>query len=521
MASPYGGQHGQYLSSQRPRMGFRQGYTLLNQLLRALDMYRRMKGRQKSLLVHEENLERIANAEISKLQEDTYLKTFGDAVRDGFIDLEGNGKGSYCGRLNGHNFYIDKDYHFLILGRAGAYKTTAYCNPMAIELAKSGQSLFMPCIKIGEPHEELAEGIERIQGKPPVLIDALSPLDSGIRINPLDDLVDMARSGAPIIDRAKSKAQLFREHPGSGNNAWIGKAAIRLIWCVLPFLAVKSPESCNPATLADISLLPHDDLQLLLNDMIRSDACDGFVSDMARRWQAEFREDTEQFQWVMADMFETFSAYTMGGAYRDFTCETSYRIGNLKQKAGAVFSNDHDWLMHAHPGHFRVMNDYMIQELATTDGDVYCNILWDEFPQYPALETVIRALRLYRSKKVLFKIFAQDANSFKGFDKWGGYDVFAENCIQIVLSCDGLVAERMSKKAGRHAVSIPNGGSSYSVDMTANRSASEVMVDNLPVSVIAQGMKGKAIVDTRTDGIYILDRPPFWEVPEFAEYIKG
>lgn len=519
MASPFRGQppktqpKRQYLSQQsQPRKG--SFVNAVSMITRGIHAYNQYRAQQE----HTANLQRIESGEVSGLQENTRLGTFEDAVSAGFIDPSGELRGVYCGSLNGHPFYISSDAHILILGRAGSFKTKSYVEPIAYRLAQAGQSLDIPNMKVGELEEELIYGLKKIQGVKPFLFDPLSPCGSEITINPYDDLIELASKGASITDKAKTKALLFRGSVGNGNNAWIGKANIRWQWAVAPFFAEKDKDFLAPGLMADLSALSHDEMKGFFTDMKNSDACGGTVSYIAKNWLSEFPEDSEQFRWVMADIFETFSAYAKGGVLREATNTTNFDLGLSKHKSISIIWNDHEELVYGHPAFYRILTDYKIQKYAKTNGNIRCNILWDECGQYPAVESVVRAARLYRSKKVRLIIVGQDDKSFKGYHQWGGYDVFAENSIQIVLSCDGVVADRLHKKAGKHAVKIVQDGSSFGVNMTANRGSNEILVDNLPVSTIAQGLDGKAIVDTRTHGIYILDRPPIWEIADLQLY---
>ncbi len=519
MKKPSSNQSG-FMSRERPRIGagvLMNGLSLFAKGFQAFNQYRALRE-------HESNIARITRGTISGLQEDIYLKTYDDAVSAGFIDPNSNfGRGIYCGELkdtdgNSSNFQITTDSHVIILGRAGSFKTKALVEPMAYRLAEAKQSQFIFDIKEGELADELEYGLTKIYGKKPRRLNPFDPLGSDVRINPLSDLVEAAKTGRPITDLAKSKSMLFRGDVGNGSNAWVGKAHIRIAWNTLCFLATSAPDLCTPAMLADIMSLPHDDFLKFIDELIASDACDGFVSAMGKKIKSEFREPTEQFEWVMADGIETFSPYLRGGAFRNVTSETNIDLECYKKKAGVLMFDDPEKLVFSHPAHFRVMSEYLINTVAYAKGDVHCNFLWDEFANYPATEAVIRGERLYRSKKCRFILIGQDENSFKHYEKWGGFEALAENSIQLILSCDGAIAERTSKKAGKHAVSIRQAGSNFGANMTANQGAQEVLINNLPVSMIAQGIKGKVIVDTRTDGIYILDRPPIWEIEDLQKY---
>jgi len=517
-----GQSQGGFLSKRRPKLGSKALMSSISMFLKGFQMY----NQYRALREHERNLAKIDSGEISRLQEDTYLKTFDDAVEAGFIDPESNyGRGMYCGELKDHagkacNFQIMSDSHALILGRAGSFKTKSIVEQMAYRFAQAGQSIILPDIKGGELADELLWGLEKIYGEKPSIFDPTAPLGSGVTINPLSDLIEMAKTGKPVTDLAKSKAVLFRGDPGTGNNSWIGKTTMRLTWMFALFLAVESPELCTPGMLADIVTLPHDDFLKLLDELSKSEACGGFVAAMANKFKSEYAEPSEQFEWVMADGVETFSAYLKGGALRECTNDTNIDLARLKNKPSALILNDPEQLVFGHPGYYRVRTEHLINTLAYAKGNVHCNFLWDEFANYPAVEAVIRGERLYRSKKIRFILIGQDDKSFKQYDKWGGYEALAENSVQLILSCDGKVAELTSKKAGKHAVSIRQGGSNFGSNMTANQGAQEILVENLPVSVIAQGLKGKVIVDTRTDGIYVLDRPPIWEIDDLQPYRK-
>ena len=519
MKKPSPNQSG-FMSRERPRMGagvLMNGLSLFTKGFQAFNQYRALRE-------HESNIARIDSGAISGLQEDTYLKTYDDAIKAGFIDPNSNfGRGIYCGELkdaNGKtsNFQIPTDSHVIVLGRAGSFKTKAVVEPMAYRFAEAGQTLMISEIKEGELADELEYGLTKAYGEKPRRLNPLDPFGSDIRINPLSDLVDAVKAGRPITDLAKSKAILFRGSVGDGSNAWVGKSHTRYSWTTLAFLATSDPDLCTPAMLADIMSLPHDDFLKFTDELIASNACGGFVSAMGKKIQSEFREPTEQFEWVMADGIETFSPYLKGGTLRSITSETNIDLPLYKKQAGALIFEDPEKLVFSHPAHYRVMYEYLINTMAYAEGNVHCNFLWDEFVNYPATEAVIRGERLYRSKKCRFILIGQDHKSFLQYAKWGGYDALAENSVQLILSCDGAIAERTSKKAGKHAVSIRQAGSNFGANMTANQGAQEVLVDNLPVSMIAQGIKGKVIVDTRTDGIYILDRPPIWEIEDLQKY---
>jgi len=149
----------------------------------------------------------------------------------------------------------------------------------------------------------------------------------------------------------------------------------------------------------------------------------------------------------------------------------------------------------------------------------------DEFGNISRIPSIPQALRLYReiSNGMGIRIITvvQDREAFAKYKAEGGYKVFEENSVCMVWGVSGSHAKELSDKAGYKSVSIAT--ASHNAGISADGGGlgmGETLTPVLPVSEIAQNFQGKAVLDLK-EKIFIVDRPPWWEIDFVKDYIEG
>jgi type IV secretion system protein VirD4 len=247
--------------------------------------------------------------------------------------------------------------------------------------------------------------------------------------------------------------------------------------------------------------------------MFEEDMDNGFISQVARKLLDQYGEEkTEQWEWVMDAFTDAFSLYAEGSALRDSVISTDFDAGLLKERPQAIYIMVPDKYLDSHGDYLASVIEYLVSTIADAEGCVRTTFMLDEFVNIPEVQSMVKALRLYRSKGIRLWTFAQDRNGFNKYKKDGGYMPFEESSVSVAWGVTGSHARELSEKAGKHSVLIgtPNQSAGVSAD-TGGQATSEVQVPNLPVSQIAQNFSGIAILDTKSK-IFTIDRKPYWEI---------
>jgi type IV secretion system protein VirD4 len=179
-----------------------------------------------------------------------------------------------------------------------------------------------------------------------------------------------------------------------------------------------------------------------------------------------------------------------------------------------------DKYLDSHGEYLADVIEYLVSTIADADGEIRTTFMLDEFVNIPKVQSMLKALRLYRSKGIRVWTFAQDRNGFNKYKDDGSYMPFEESGITLSWGVIGSHARELSEKAGKHTelIGVTNASAGISAD-SGGHSTSEVQVPNLPISEISQNFSGKAILDAKSK-VFVIDRKPYWEISWIRDYVR-
>ena len=506
-----GAYSGRYLSQSRPKQGVNDVLQKVFTLHRVLEMLHTTQGRKRAEKAALENEQRIAQGLVSDRQENNRLGILNDLESDNYARSFSEG-GLYLGMLDDKPLLRKDDWHVTCVAMAGAGKTTSICIPNILTLAMGDapESCFIFDVKT-ELYPATRHAREKLDGVPPILIDDFDVIGGGVRINFLQDLIEKAQLGEPIVEDVLGKLALQYGDPSTrGTNAWIAIEAIEWNSAYMIYTAELEPDNCIPGAMADFATLTQDEMRVEFEKMLISTAGGGAVSDIAKNWLSSYAEPCDQFNWVRGEFRAAWSLYGKGCVLRDKRSKTEFDVRELKKHPRAVYYQFPDTKIRSHKKDAAAILDFLLGQLANAEGTIRTTILADEFSNFPRALSTVTALRLYRSRLIRMFVFSQDENGFQAYKEEGGFAPFKENSICIYFGVDGKIAKDLSEKAGNKSVLIPTNSANAGVTNTGGLSSNEVTTPVLPVSDIAHNFSGKAYVDMR-DRIFLVDRPAYWD----------
>lgn len=506
------------LSNQQSLGKLVQAGLTLNRIFEVIHTHTRRKEVNR---IAEENRQKIEQNIISQRQEDTRLGTLKDAEELGYRD---DFSGPLLGFKDGYPLFLPNDFHISTCAFPGSGKTTTLTIPNIISLGmgKSPESIVVLDVKDGELAWLTAEGRAELDKQDAIFINPWGLCDlPNHRINFFSDVIDKAQRGLDVVDLARRK--IFQQigapekHKG---NAWIYKDASRLGRVLMIAWATHKPERCNPASFWDFGNSTHKEFCKTLKKFIKLDKGNGNISIVARKLLDQYREKSDQWEWVMDAFTDAFSLYARGSKLRDSVLETDFDAGLLKKRPQAFYVMVPDRYLDSHGQYLSNVLEYLVDTIANTSGYVRTTFLLDEFVNIPHVQSMVKALRLYRSKGVRLWIFAQDRDGYNKYKSEGGYKPFEESSVSLAWGVTGQHARDLSEIAGKRSVLIgtPSDSSGVSAN-TGGHSASEILVPNLPTSQISRDYKNKAILDTK-EGVFVIERIPWWQIPWIRDYVR-
>ncbi|MBL4905807.1 MAG: type IV secretory system conjugative DNA transfer family protein, partial [Sneathiella sp.] len=227
--------------------------------------------------------------------------------------------------------------------------------------------------------------------------------------------------------------------------------------------------------MADFGSLSHTEMIKALEAMLESNAGDGYVAQEAKNWLEQYREPCEQWAWVMSEFRSAWGLYGKGSTLRAHTSATEFDVRDLKSNPRAVYFVFPDLYVDSHGKHASIMLDFLLSQLATATGNVRTTILADEFSNFPRVQSMLKSLRLYRSKLIRIFTFSQDENGFNAYKDDGGFAPFKENSVCIYIGAEGKIATDLTLKAGNRTERVVSYSSNSGVTNTGAVSAPETL----------------------------------------------
>ena len=497
---------------------------------RVLEIWHTIQGRKRSFLEAEKARILIEKGDISGKLQNSSLGTLEDAIDLGLIknDDEQYG-GVYLGHFDGHPLFLPNDHHLTVCGMAGSMKSLSIILPNIISLGLGGESTVYFNMKNDELYNPTHKGREKIDGKPTIHIDHFienDPLPTCI--NPLFDLIESVQNGHMIVDDCFEKVEMLFSHcQHEGANSWISDDAKKIAHLLLIEWATNDPDRCFLGGFWNFSTSSHQQFGDELKSMENSTAGDGFVAMQSQKIYDQYgKEHSEQFEWVMDSFQKAFKLYGKGSVLRDKTRFHHYDPANLAQELGTLSINFPARFIVSHSQYALIMSDFFIKRIAQAKNRTFrVAFCLDEFGNIPKIPSMAQALRLYREidhgKGIRIITVVQDREAFAKYKQEGGYKVFEENSVCLTWGVSGQHAKEISEKAGFKSVSIATASHSAGVSADGGgQGMGEQVTPVLPVSEIAQNFQGRAVLDLKQK-IFIVTRPPWWEIEFVKNYIEN
>lgn len=527
---PQNGQGG-FLSQRpkRPRMGAGGLLQIFFTSHRLFEMWRLNQGRRRSFIEAEKAKALIEQGDVSGKLQDASLGTLEDAIRLGLVKKEGEKLGGvYVGHLHGYPLFLPKDHHLTVCGMAGSMKSLSIIKPNLITLGLGGESTVYFNMKDDELYKPTHIGRAKIDGVAVIHIDHFienDPLPTCI--NPLHDLIESVSQGHMIVDDCFEKVEMLFSHcQHEGANSWISDDAKKITHVLLIEWATNDPDRCYLGAFWDFSTLSHEDFGNELLSMSESKAGDGFVAMQSAKIYDQYgREHTEQYDWMIDSKQKAFKLFGRGSVLRDKTQFNHYDPENLAIELSTVSINFPSKYVVSHAQYAVLMSDYFIKRIAQVkDRKIHVAFCLDEFGNIPKIPSMAQALRLYREisngKGIRIITVVQDREAFAKYKDVGGYKVFEENSVCLTWGVSGSHAKEISEKAGFKSVSIATASHNAGISADGGGQAmGETLTPVLPVSEIAQNFQGRAVLDIK-EKIFIVERPPWWEIDFVKDYIE-
>lgn len=509
-------------SQQRPRRGMLARFSGLATLFRYGRAVTEMSQVGQVNTAHEQALAKIAEGKASGVQQAARLGDEREAtqLQSGNLYL-----GTYASEAGDAPLFFGDDKGITVMGGAGTGKTSTVVIPSIIHCGGRCASIIND-IK-GELSWTTALGRAKLDGREPVFFNPwrMHGWDTA-QFNPLDDLVEAARDGRNVIDRAKAKVRMiFGDPQDHGANAWIPEDAMERSELYLIWRAYETPDECTLGSLWDFASASDDEVTDLLLSMAESECADGYVARIAEKVLAAHCDDKQKSQniWITQTLRKAVDMFGRGSVLRSFTERTTVDLSDIKNKPRALYVMTPDRFAFSHAKFIALLFDSLIETVAFAEGDGEVAFELDEFANLPKMDCMVKALRLYRDRGVRLRFYVQDRDGFKAYDREGGYKVFRENTIGMTWAQkDAQLMKDIEAQAGYDArrISTNSAGAGLLVG-TSSVNDQEVLVPVLPVSEIARIAEGKAILEIPGQHTLIINRVPWWQIIPWRPFIRN
>ena len=469
----------------------------------------------------------IVEDQVSGRLENARLGTEEDLEKLGLLD----GPGFLLGYINGRPVRLSLDYHLAIMAMAGLGKTTSLTAPGIIRLLQGdaygfgAESAAILDWKQSEMVRMAAEGVAKVTGRPARILAPCDP-DNIEGLNVFQDIIDGAANGMPIVDDARARLHVFFAEAiaTAGQNAWIDKRGRNMALDFTVTTAHLDPANCTPGGLYDFANASFADVRGFMEVAAEHTGLEGgFIAASANAFLNRYDEDDlREFGWVMQSMADAFSLFAPGSYFRKATEVTTIDIASLRTDPQALFISIPDkYLMSAGPA-VSAMLDVIVEGCAYAEGPHRVSILAEEFGALSFNENVLKWVRTYRSLGIRFISVVQDRSGFSRYAKHGGHKPFEENSVKLLFGIsDPAHLRDLEQRAGKRAVLIGTASTSLGLKVPGrNLGVTETLRPVLAASEIAQIGTGKALLDIPGQPLFILDRPPWWDQPDIAPFMR-
>lgn len=510
---------------------WRAAFAFLHGLSKAMKVAGWGGTQVKKVMIHQAAAEAVRAIEEDRISQKLENSSLGGEEQLEQLGLF-DGHGFLLGYFNGRQVRLSLDYHLLIQAQAGFGKTTSLSAPGIVRLllgnaAGSGrESVVVLDMKQAELWKIASEGVGAATGTP---AHRFAPFDnaSTVKINPLQDLIDGAANGAPIVDDARARLNVFFSESiaGAGQNAWIEKRARDLAQLVAVAKAHLDSDSLTLGSLWDIAHASFEDVcSFMAVASEHTDIAGGYVAAGANGFLNRYQSDDggREFGYIMQSMADAFSLFAPGSQLRKATESTTIDVASLKAHPQALFIVIPDkYLMSAAPA-VSALLDFIVETAAHAPGRHRVSVLAEEFGALAANINTLKWTRTYRALGIRMIFVVQDRSAFSNYAKHGGHKPYEQNSVKLTFGVtDPAHLRDLEARAGKRAVLIGTASTSLGLKVPGrNLGVTETLRPVLAASEISQIGTGKALLDIAGQRLVILDRPPWWEQTDIAPYMR-
>jgi type IV secretion system protein VirD4 len=381
-----------------------------------------MKGMQGFMALHRQTLEadyaeasrleaarmerRIETARASGRLGNGRLADIADLERRGHFKTDGIFLGGFQGRL----LFYNGDAPLLSYAMTGSGKGRDLILPNLAHLRD--RSLFVLDQKDGE--NAFASAAHRTTLGAGCIF--LNPCGlhgfPNTRINPLQLLVNIVKSGGRIDTEAVEAAQILLPTIHNDPNSWVRSGAVRMVATRAEYLAHFEPECC---TLSNIWRFVNADAEQMNIDFAMMRTCG---IEATERKSAAIHDTAgnapKQFEAYKSDAIDALSPFEPGKVLADATDGHEFDFSVFKHKPTTAFL-----MMPSEKNAAAYMSlivNYVIETIARERGPIRTTLILDEFPQLNRANSVLKALQVYRGKGIQPWIFSQGRFSME--ERW-------------------------------------------------------------------------------------------------------
>lgn len=313
-------------------------------------------------------------------------------------------EGLFLGGFEGRPIFVNDDVHLLTYGRTGSGKGRDVIIPNLAHVANKSVVVVDP--KDGENAFATAQWRERELGHQVVYVNPWELHGFGTKaINPLQFIIDLAAAGAECNLEARYIAcALVPDRKRGEGQEWV-EGARELVATIIEYLARFEPERCRLSEVwkfvnghSKIDMRPR-----YVTMVERGDEAISLVAGKAIDW---IDEAGRQFAGYMGQM-SLLNVYRPNSRIARATDTNEFDVELVKDRPMTVYLMLPENMLRGAAPWVSLMLSSMIERIARARGDVGCLFLVDEVSNLPKMDSLLTALKLYRSYGIQAWLFSQ------------------------------------------------------------------------------------------------------------------
>lgn len=445
------------------------------------------------------------------------LGTAQDAQAAGLTERDG----IYLGVLDGQGLFYNGDGHLLTYGRTRSGKGRDVILPNLAHL--EDRSLVVADPKNGENTYASVRHRARNLGTPCVALNPWGMVGApSVRVNPLQRIIDIARSGDPMdVEPYEIAMTLVPPSPKSEEkDSWVKSGAQELLALCMKHLAYSDPENCTLATLWRYVNSSDEELTALFEDMIASNVPG--ISGRAARSMSVFKEAPKQFEAIRDEMATALRVYEPGSVLAAATSHTEFDFAALKRKPHTVYLMVPERKLGAAAQWIALMVNHILEEVANAPGSVRTTFILDEFANLPYMPGVIKALRLYAGLGVQLWPFCQGRFSLEQHYRSNVIKELEDQAdiLQMWSVEDPSLLKDVELWSGKRTVAVRGVNNSGGQVASAAFSVSEHARPVLQIEEIRSIGQGQQILRVPGFPLFVANRYPWFRIDPWKNQLR-